>query len=153
MSWHIVNYGKSYDRSSFDCGEPELNDYLTQYISQDVKRKVTTPYLAVEESTQRVIGYYTIASAQVACKVGIYPVPCARIGRLAVDLNTQGMGVGAELLIHAVKTAEKTSKAIAIKAVIVDAMNQKAEGFYQHYGFDTLQNVRPDGRKTMFLVI
>ena len=34
--------GKQHDRTQFDCGITVLNDYLSKYANQDVKRKALT---------------------------------------------------------------------------------------------------------------
>lgn len=62
-------------------------------------------------------------------------VPTTLIGRLAVDINYHGQGLGKLLLSDAIKRSYHTSHTIASYAVIVDAINEAAEIFYQRYGF------------------
>lgn len=147
MTWAIVEFEKTYDRTRFDCKKIKLNEYIRNYVSQDLKRGLTKAYLAVDGGTQ-VIGFYTLSSAQIAChevpdrwqrKVGVYPVPCSLIGRLAVDRTAQGKGLGEDLLMHAYHTVEKAAQHIGIKAIIVDAEDTDAEKFYLKYGFEFLQ--------------
>lgn len=162
MGWVVVRFHKGLDRADFDCGIASLNDYLRRLISQDLKRGLTKAYVAVETPVEkRIIGYCTVSSAQVAChevpelwrkRVGVYPVPCSRIGRLAVDQTVKGQGLGEHLLIHAYETSKKAGFHIGIKAVIVEAENQAAEGFYRRYGFECLQAApQGQGKRALFL--
>ena len=68
----------------------------------------------------------------------MHPVPADLIGRLAVDLATQGMGTGQMLLADAIKRTGAVSNDIAICAMVVDAINRQAESFYKRYGFAPL---------------
>ena len=120
MSWVFHTFDKKFDRSKFDCGEPALNDYLRKQMSQDVDRKANVPTLAINPQDE-VIGYYTLSSGAVEFtnfpptlkkQIAPYPVPIARIGRLAVDNSTKGQGLGRELLFHAIDKVEQLSKEI-----------------------------------------
>ena len=35
MIWEEAPIGKAHDRAAFDCGEPDLNDYLKRYARQN----------------------------------------------------------------------------------------------------------------------
>ena len=58
-----------------------------------------------------------------------------RIGKLAVDLRQQGRGVGKWLLKEALAKAVEVSHHIGLYAVLVDAIDERAKGFYLKYGF------------------
>ena len=62
-------------------------------------------------------------------------IPCTLLGRLAVDTNYHGFGLGSHLLLDALQRALLQSGEIASWAVIVDAKDETAERFYSHYGF------------------
>jgi len=68
------------------------------------------------------------------------------LGRLAIDKDFQGKGIGRILLIDALKRCFDTSVSIGAFAVIVDPLDNEAEMFYEKYGFVKL----PDSGK-MFL--
>ena len=57
------------------------------------------------------------------------------MGRLAISRGYQGTGVGGDLLWHALHRSERASQDIGSVAVIVDAKDDKAAGFYERYGF------------------
>lgn len=160
MAWTFEDFDKKFNRAKFDCGVGVLNDYLKNQMSQDVDRKANVPLLAVNTSKE-VVGYYTLSASSVEFSnfpaklkklIAPYPVSVARIGRLAVDNSTQGQGLGKELLMHAIDRAEKISKKLGLRAVVVDAKDEFAEAFYLKYGFEYLQNTN-QSRKSLFLII
>lgn len=61
------------------------------------------------------------------------PIPVARVGRLAVDKEYQGQGLGGALLFDAIMRATQTD--IGVYAVSVDAKDRQAADFYEHFGF------------------
>jgi ribosomal protein S18 acetylase RimI-like enzyme len=143
-----------HDRSLFRSGSEQLDIYLRERVSQDIRRRVAACFVALEDR-RRIIGYYTLASASVPLtslppesrkKLPRYPaVPVVRMGRLAVDQSFQGMGLGGALLADAV---DRTMRAeIASHALIVDAKNNEAAAFYRHHGFISL----PDTPLLLFL--
>ncbi|HDH17043.1 MAG TPA: GNAT family N-acetyltransferase, partial [Gammaproteobacteria bacterium] len=54
---------------------------------------------------------------------------------LAVDSRVEGQGLGARLLVEALKQILTASKKLAIIVVLIDAIDEKAKGFYLHFGF------------------
>ena len=130
------------DRSGFECGVEPLDRYFKTQVSQDIKRRVTACFTALD-SSGRVAGYYTLASASIlltdlseslAKKLPRYPnVPAVRMGRLAVDQDFKGKGLGAALLADALRRA--VTAEIAAYAFVVDAKGESAAEFYAHHGF------------------
>ena len=132
-----------HDRSTFDCGSELLNRYFRQQVTQDARRRVTACFVAVEQSRGVLAGYYTVASSSVpltdlpeamAKKLPRYPfVPAVRMGRLAVDQQFKGEGLGAAMLADAL--ARSVNAEIAAYALVVDAKDAQAAEFYRHHGF------------------
>ena len=137
--------GKEHERKAFSCGNGTLARYLREQVSQDMKRRVTTPFVFVEPPQKTVIGYYTLAAGSVTLdewpaavkkKLPHYQrIPVTLLGRLALDINHQGRGLGQFLLMDALSRSLKAANEIASVAVIVDAIDDSARTFYQHYGF------------------
>jgi len=131
-----------HDRNQFDSGSTALNRYLCEQVSQDMRRRVTACFVAVDDDAH-VAGYYTLSTASVPLldlpetlrrKLPRYDsVPAVRMGRLAVDLAFQGQGLGAALLISALKRSARSDIASAI--FFVDAKDDQAASFYKKYGF------------------
>lgn len=148
---------EKHDRSGFDCGVEPLDDYFRSRVGQDMRRRVSFCYVAIENATDRVAGYYTLAACgvalrdlphEIARKLPRYPsVPAVRIGRLAVDRQYQGRKLGGVLLYDAIDRTCRSG--IAAYAVIVDAKDERAAAFYEHHGFTRFR----DSERTLFLPI
>lgn len=65
-------------------------------------------------------------------------IPSVTLGRLAVDLSLQGKGWGAILVTHVMKVVWSASLAVGIHGIFVEALNEKAQAFYQRLGFISL---------------
>jgi ribosomal protein S18 acetylase RimI-like enzyme len=138
--------GSGHDRSAFRCGEEALDRYLQTQATQDIRRRMANCFLAIEVSTLRIAGYYTLSSASIpmvdlppeeARRLPRYPsLPAVRIGRLAVDRRFQGRGLGAALLADAAHRAIHSD--IAAFTLLVDAKHEQAVAFYRRHGFQTL---------------
>jgi ribosomal protein S18 acetylase RimI-like enzyme len=144
-----------HDRAAFACGEEALDRYLRTQATQDIRRRVASCFVAIEVATGKLAAYYTIASASIPTpqlppemikRLPRYPaLPAVRIGRLAVDLQFRGRGLGAAMLADA---ASRTLQAPpAVFALLVDAKNDDAVAFYRRYGFRPLAS-QP---RTLFL--
>jgi GNAT superfamily N-acetyltransferase len=146
--------GKHHNRAAFACGNEILDRYLKEIASQDARRLVAAPFILVETTAPRTIcGYYTLSSfgialgelpEEVAKKLPGYPiVPATLLGRLAVDQHYRGKGIGEFLLMDALHRAHAQISQIASVAVVVDAIDEAAVRFYQHFDFIPFPD-RPD---------
>lgn len=144
----------AHDRTAFLSDSEPLNRYLREQVTQDIRRRVAACFVALSDR-QRIVGYYTLASASlllselpasIGKRLPRYPtVPAVRMGRLAVDRDFQGQGLGSALLADALDRAARAE--IAAFALMVDAKDVAAAAFYQHHGFIPL----PDAPLTLFL--
>ncbi len=156
-SWRVEPLARHHDRAAFSCGNDSLDHYLKKQASQDMRRRVAAPFVLVSTDPNTILGYYTLSlfgidlgdlPLDVAKKLPAYPVvPVTLLGRLAADQRYRGQGLGEFLLMDAMRRAFLQSSQIAAAAVIVDAIDESAVRFYQH--FDFLQF--PDGPNRLFL--
>lgn len=131
-----------HDRRGFSCGVVELDRYFRQQVTQDVRRRVTSCFVAVTRG-EVIAGYYTLASGSIpitelpsdlARRLPRYPtLPAVRIGRLAVDTRFRDQGFGRLLLWDATMRALRAEQANF--TLLVDAKDDAAVEFYRHYGF------------------
>lgn len=142
--WQIQPLDRSHHRAEFCCGKAPLDDFLRSLVSQYEKRRLGRTYVAVYPEDKKVYGYYTLASGSVpfqnlpshtAKKLPKHPIPVALLGRLAVDNAAQGRGLGAELLMDALRRCLRLSEGLGIFAVEVMAIDKEAKRFYLKYGF------------------
>lgn len=135
-----------HDRSKFCSGEPALDRYFQTGARQDLRRKFTSAFVAVEEAGGDPVGFYTLSAtsvlldklpADLAAKLPRYPlVPAVLIGRLAVDRECQGRGLGGELLFDALLRVLTSD--IGVYAAVVHPKNERARAFYARHGFQKL---------------
>ena len=104
---------------------------------------------APPRGSDTILGFYTLSALaidlsslpeELSRKLPRHPVPCALIGRLAVDQSVRGHGLGHMLLVDAIKRTMHASDIMAIYAVIVDAKNNAAKQFYEGFGFASMQD-------------
>jgi len=57
------------------------------------------------------------------------------MGRLAVSKDQQGKKLGAKLIALAVDRCLHAKEEVAAYALLVDAKDENAKAFYEHYGF------------------
>lgn len=131
-----------HDRDRFDCCEPSLNQFLKTYANQFHERGLGVTWVAVEETApHRIIGYYTLSMSAVMPEelenrhIRLPRIPVVLLGRLAIDQQAQGRGLGTQLLMHALYTAWQLSTRIGAHAVVVDPLNARATAFYQQFDF------------------
>ena len=148
MDWREEPIGRQHDRKSFDCGTPELNEYLDRYARQNHESGGAKTFVAVSPAEPaHVLGFYSISPgaiefarvpAKLTKKLGRYDVPVFRLGRLAIDRSAQGHGLGADLLLAAGERALAVSVQIGGVALAIDAKDEKAARWYERFGALTL---------------
>jgi GNAT superfamily N-acetyltransferase len=137
---------KTHDRAAFSCGVASLDDYLRTLASQDVRRKANAVFVLVPTDEPRVVlGYFTLCAyalspgdipEQARKHLPRYPLISATlIGRLAVSTSHQGQGLGAILLVRALRKAFDSAHVVGSSMVVVDALDESAARFYERHGF------------------
>lgn len=157
--WRVEPLRKDHDRSRFNCGEPALDLYLARFARQNHESGVARTFVAVGQSaSERVLGYYSLAVGAIdrtnlpvgkAQRFPNFPIPIARLARLAVNRDEQGKGLGEDLLLDALSRCLRVADEVGIAAVLIDAKHDRAKQFYARYEFDAL----PDRPFTLWLSV
>jgi GNAT superfamily N-acetyltransferase len=136
-----------HDVSRFSCGNELLDRWLIRYAGQNERRDATRTFITAGDDGF-VRGYYTLVAGQIdhseatpQTNKGLarnFPVPVAILARLAVDAGHQGNGLGAALLNDALFRVCRAAEQVAVRAVIVHAVDQSAVAFYERFGFGAL---------------
>jgi GNAT superfamily N-acetyltransferase len=139
-----------HERARFSCGVAPLDDFLQRFATQQIKKNITNVWVVVHSDAPRtILGFYTLSAAQVDASalserdrksLPRYPIPCFRVGRLAVSAAHQGQGLGKLLVGLAVSRCIEAQRQVAAYAVLVDAKDEKAKAFYEHFGFVAFAN-------------
>jgi ribosomal protein S18 acetylase RimI-like enzyme len=133
----------AHDLTGFDSGEPVLDDWLRRRALPNEERGASRTYVVCVD--KRVVGYYSLAVGAIA-HAGTPgrvrrnmpdPVPAMVLGRLAVDMSCQGLGIGTGLLRDAVLRTMQAAEIAGIRVILVHAISATAKRFYEKYGFVT----------------
>ncbi len=147
MQLHFTLMNETINSAEFDCDNEDLNSFFKNTSLLFQQRHFGITMACLEVSNRMVVGYYTLCPASIQREVlsekmltgpRPNPIPGFRLCRLAVDKCYQRKGIGKRLLVHALKKCVNQSKEIGGSIVIIDAKNQKAKEFYEHFGFKAL---------------
>lgn len=148
IEWVVEPLQKAHTRDALTCGHVALDRYLQQQARQDMQNQVAAVFVAMTPLDSKVLGYYTLSASSIqggdlplelVKKLPRYPhLPVTLLGRLAIDQACKGRGLGQFLLLDALYKSLQAATTIAALAVVVDAKDQPAAAFYQHYGFSSL---------------
>jgi GNAT superfamily N-acetyltransferase len=128
--------------SGFDCGQEELNRFLSRFALTNLRAGAAQTYVA--RSGETVVGYYSLAAGEVAYQdapdrltrgLARHPVPIMLLARLAVNSGSQGRGIGAGLLKDAMLRTVQAADIAGIRALAVHAKDENARRFDEHFGF------------------
>jgi predicted GNAT family N-acyltransferase len=144
MTEHLnrtVELNVEHDLFSFDCGVPELNSWLHNSALKNQRDNTSRTFVLLEDT--KVIAFYCLATASTEreslpnSKQRNSPrdVPLISLGRLAVAIEFQGLGLGAHLLRDAIARSLAATEHVAAKFMRVDAKDDDVAKFYQRFGF------------------
>lgn len=137
---HLLEPG--HDVGSFSCGVHALDEYLKRHALPNQAGGGARTYVATIGNG--VVAYYSLAPAsvepsnvpaRVAKGQSRAPIPVILIARLAVDAALQGDGWGEDMLLDALRRAERGSRIIGGRAVLVHAKDSKSRDFYLKHDF------------------
>ena len=146
----------SHERQGFDCGRHELNDWLRQVARQHQEKGLSKTFVAIlEEVPETICGYYALTLAELESqhlpdawrKKLPRRIPGVRLGRLAVDRQYQGKGLGELLLVDALTRAQRIYTEAGGIGLFVDAIDERAAEYYRRFGFEA----SPDNPQLLFL--
>lgn len=130
-----------HDLVPFSSGNDALDDWLRRRARANQISGASRTYVVTDG--QRVVAYYCLSSGalDLADAPGAVrrnmpdPIPMAILGRLAVDRQWQGKGVGVALLQDALLRSAQAASIMGIRGLLVHAISDAAKAFYQHHGF------------------
>lgn len=141
----------------FDCGREQLDRWLRAYAGQGQRRDTARTFVVCHTDESEVVGYYTLVASQVEhdeatsdVRRGVsrhFPIRVCLIARLAVARTEQGAGLGRSLLVDAVRRTGRAARSVAMRAVLVHALDEDAAAFYARFGF------QPAGGEPMTLMV
>ncbi len=131
-----------HDTAAFACGVDSLDHWLKQRALKNQTTGASRTFVVCEG--KRVVAYYALASSAVAVEAATGslrrnmpdPIPVVILGRLAIDRSLQGSGMGRALVRDACMRVVAAADAIGIRGMMVHALSESAQTFYERVGFD-----------------
>jgi GNAT superfamily N-acetyltransferase len=131
----------SHQIDKFDCGNLQLKDWLKQRAFNNEAQGASRTYVISIDKI--VIGYYCLSNGAIAQTISTgkvkrnmpNPIPVMIVGRLAVDCDYQGKGLGKSLLKDAIIRTLQASEIAGIRAILVAAISEETKQFYKKCGF------------------
>lgn len=144
----IVRLTPDYQFGLFDCGEPDLNDFLLADAKEYASRLLAVTYII--EENHKIAAFFSLSNDRISLSESdnatwrriknAFPhrkhrsdYPAVKIGRLGVDCQYRDMRLGTSIL-NFVKKAFITNNRTGCCFITVDAL-PSAVGFYEHNGF------------------
>jgi GNAT superfamily N-acetyltransferase len=132
----------THDPTNFDCDSEELNSFIRLYAVAGQRANISQTYVAV--NGMEIVGYHTLvvddivyddAPERLAKGLPRYPIPMLLLARLGVDCRWQGKGLGAALVVDAMRRTLQVADIAGVRALLVHAKDDTARSFYLHLGF------------------
>lgn len=132
--------------ADFQSGEPVLDTWLKERALQNIEAAASKTYVICPHATQRVVGFYALSMGQILNQDATgsmrrnmpHHIPAVILGRLAIDQDWQGKGLGGALLKDAVERSQRAATEVSARLIVVHAISEAAERFYVHFGFTRL---------------
>ena len=137
------------NRKLFDCGDEEVTRFLREKALQDQERDLSRTMVLIDspENPQTIIGYHTLVMSQVRQeeipndKPKITRgIPVILLGQIGIDLKFQRQGLGDLLLTDVQARVDEVSQKVGIRALMLDARNEKLAAWYESRDFVRFPN-------------
>lgn len=142
-AFEIAKLRREHDFTEFDCGNATLNTWLRKYAWTNQQADSAKTYVALAGNL--VTGYYALTTGSVhkhesperiSKGLAAHPIGIVLLARLAVDRRQQGKGLGKALLFDALTRIDEAAEIVAVRAVMVHAIDEAARRFYEHFEFE-----------------
>ena len=119
-------YDERFAVEAFDCGQPDLNEWLTRHARTAQAKRTAQVFAWTEEGDTAVLAYFTLCGGQTSARPARRRASCSSTPTSACWPAT---------------------RTVAARYLVVDAIDDTAVGFYEHYGF-----TRSPGEPSMRLI-
>ena len=125
----------------FSSGVESLDHWLKTRALKNQLSGASKTFVSCDN--QKVAAYYALASSAITVKEASShlrrnmpdPIPVVVLGRLAIDKEHQGRGIGRALVRDAGLRIIQAADVIGIRGMVVHALSEGAKAFYQKVGF------------------
>lgn len=136
-----VPLARAHRLDNFHCSHSALEFWLKQRALKNQEEGGSRSFVVC--SGADVVGYYALAAGSLTHEQATgsirrnmpEPIPAVVLGRLAVDLQWAGRGIGASMLKDAVLRTARLAGELGVRALLCHAIDENARRFYLHQGF------------------
>lgn len=127
--------------ATFSCGVEALDEFLKRHALSNQSGGSSRTFVAARDDNS-VVGYYSLATVSVGHENAPervrkgqprHPIPGVLMARFAVDVSTQGKGLGKALFRDAMMRVLGIADQVGVRVFVVDAKNDDALRFYEQY--------------------
>ena len=125
----------------FCCEDPDMDLWFQRSARQQDNAGGCAVHVCVTKD-ERVVGFFTLTSIEIrgetvskGASSGMASVPAILLGRLALDGDLRGQGIGALLMLEALYAACQSTKYVASRLIVLDAKNDKLVERYSELGY------------------
>lgn len=144
MSHRVEPLHAEHVLDTFACGTDGLDTWLRDH-ARTATGQGTRTYVLVGEADGAVVGYFAVAPHLAAREemprsVGRgapQRIPAILLAKLALDRQAQGQGLGADLLVSALRIIVTAARSAGGRLIVVDAIDDNAAAFYRAHDFRT----------------
>ena len=166
-AFRIQKLSRDTDLRSFNSTDAELNDFLLEEAKAYQEELLAVTYLVLDKHTERIAAYYSLLNDTIRFGIDDKAVrnrinrriphskqrnsyPAIKLGRLAVDKQYVGEGLGKRILFD-IAYRYSNGHGSGCRFITVDAVTS-AVGFYEHFGFRlfSAQDAEEDTRQMYF---
>ena len=147
MTYRVEPLAEYHDLRRFRSGNGELDDWLRDH-ARTATGHGTRTYVLVDDDREDgpVVGYFAIAPHTVdrddlskrTGRGAPRHIPAILLAKLALAEDLHGQHLGGELLVVALDTIVSAARRAGGKLVVVDAIDDRAVGFYSHHEFEAV---------------
>ena len=148
-------------QAAFDCGNDDLNDYLLETAADrqnatfNEKELMATTYIVEDRDSHDILAYFSLLHDKIERNVIESDIwnrlsrripnvlrrssyPALKIGRLAVSLSVQALGLGT-MIVNYIETKYLVDRFAGCRFITVDALDS-AQAFYRKNLFQPLKH-------------
>ena len=125
----------------FCCEDQDMDQWFTKSSRQQDRAGGCAVHVCVN-AAERIVGFFTLTSIEIrgdsvskGASSGMTTVPSTLLGRLALDGDLRGQGIGALLMLEALHATCLSTKYVASRLAVLDAKNEKLVERYGELGF------------------
>jgi GNAT superfamily N-acetyltransferase len=136
---------KADTKGEFSCGVQALDDFFAKRSwAQHSKSRANRVYVIVDESSDEVLGFYTLCAREIARARldGVvprtappHPLGVFYIGYFAVAESHQAQGLGRRLMGDALRRCIEGVDTFGAVGVFLDSLDEASTAFYRRLGF------------------